>query len=97
MTMVSYKDIFPKTDYRYLPTYNKFAVQCYLDRVPHLSEHFIFMNEGMFFGAALSPWDFFTNTGLPKVGLRKRGLHSQHGCANRAFAPANGYTHFPAF
>lgn len=73
--VVTHAQVMPR---KYLPTYNEHAVQCYLDRVPHLSEHFIFMNEGMFFGAALSPWDFFTNTGLPRINMNQNVLHGAH-------------------
>ena len=30
--------------------YNSFAIECFLDRIPGLAEHFIYLNDDMFFG-----------------------------------------------
>jgi hypothetical protein len=70
VTFVDHSAFFPASARQYLPTANEFAVACYLDRIPGVAEHFIYLNAGMFFGAALTPWDFYTRSGLPKVGLQ---------------------------
>lgn len=41
----------------------------YLDKIPNLSEHFIYSNDDMFFYRALSPEDFFSANGQPIVWL----------------------------
>jgi hypothetical protein len=70
VTFVEHSAMFPASARRYLPTANEFAVACYLDLIPGVAEHFIYLNAGMFFGAALTPSDFYTRSGLPKVGLQ---------------------------
>ena len=87
VTFVEHSAIFPASARRYLPTRNEFAVACYLDLIPGLAEHFIYLNAGMFFGAALTPWDFYTRSGLPKVHTRL--AHAASDEAERALQKSN--------
>ena len=47
------------------PTYNSFAIESYLDRIPGLAEHFIYLNDDMFFGNNVTEGDFFSASGAP--------------------------------
>ena len=41
ITIVEHSSIFPSSMQRYLPTFNSFAIESFLDRIPKLSEHFL--------------------------------------------------------
>ncbi|MCT9001285.1 stealth family protein [Microbacterium memoriense] len=49
-----------------LPTHNSHAVEAQLHRIDGLAEHFLYSNDDMFFGRAVSPEMFFTAGGLSK-------------------------------
>lgn len=49
-----------------LPTHNSHAVESQLHRIPGLSEHFLYSNDDMFFGRALSPELFFSAGGVTR-------------------------------
>lgn len=56
-----------------LPTHNSHAVECQLHHIPGLAEHFIYSNDDMFFGRAVSPQMFFSPGGITRfieAGLR---------------------------
>ena len=52
-----------------LPTYNSHAIESRLHHVPGLSEHFLYLNDDMFFGRPVVPQTFFTGSGLTKAFL----------------------------
>ncbi|MDQ6658072.1 MAG: stealth family protein [Actinomycetota bacterium] len=61
------------TDPSVLPTYNSHAVECQLHHITGLAEHFIYSNDDMFFGRAVSPQMFFSPGGISRfieAGLR---------------------------
>lgn len=62
ITIVDHKDILPKD---VLPTFNSRVLELNLHRIPGLSEHFIYMNDDIFFINHMSPDDFFKN-GIPR-------------------------------
>ncbi|MEP2275592.1 MAG: hypothetical protein ABJH98_09060 [Reichenbachiella sp.] len=45
--IVHHEDIFDK---EYLPTYSSSVIESYLDKIPGLSEHFLYMNDDFLFG-----------------------------------------------
>ena len=47
-----------------LPTHNSQAVESQLHRIPGLAEHFLYSNDDMFFGRAVSPTMFFSPGGI---------------------------------
>ncbi|MGA0566744.1 stealth family protein [Rathayibacter sp. KR2-224] len=49
-----------------LPTHNSQAVESQLHRIPGLAEHFLYSNDDMFFGRAVSPALFFSPGGVTK-------------------------------
>ena len=61
ITVVPHTEIFP-TDA--LPTFNSHAIEARLHHIPHLSEHYIYFNDDVFFGKPANPFDFFTPDGL---------------------------------
>ena len=64
VTIVRAEDHF--TDLSALPVYNSHAVETQLHHIPGLAEHFLYSNDDMFFGRALSPAMFFSPGGVTK-------------------------------
>jgi hypothetical protein len=64
VTIVRAEDHF--TDLSALPVYNSHAVETQLHHIPGLAEHFLYSNDDMFFGRALSPTMFFSPGGVTK-------------------------------
>ena len=62
IVLVNHADFIPETN---LPTFSSSAIEMYLNRIPGLSEHFIYFNDDMFVVNKVSPSDFFKN-GLPR-------------------------------
>lgn len=50
-----------------LPTYNSDAISSWMHRIPDLAEHFLFLNDDMFFGRDVQPGHFFTPAGQIRV------------------------------
>ena len=65
LTVVPHIDIFKNPDH--LPTFNSYAIEAQVHRIPGLSERFIFCNDDMFFAAPVSPSDFFDSQGKAKL------------------------------
>ncbi|HYB35962.1 MAG TPA: stealth family protein [Mycobacterium sp.] len=68
------------TDLSALPVHNSHAVEAQLHHIPCLAEHFLYSNDDMFFGRALSPTMFFSPGGVTKfieAGTRI-GLGANH-------------------
>lgn len=63
VTLVNHEQFIPS---RYLPTFSSSVIELYLDRIPNISEHFVYFNDDMFLNASVSPDDFFTSDGMPK-------------------------------
>lgn len=62
ITMVNHEEIIDK---RYLPLFNSSAIETGIPNIKNLKEHFIYMNDDMFFNAPLCEKDFFTGEGKP--------------------------------
>jgi hypothetical protein len=68
-----------------LPNFNKHAIECYLDRIPGLAEHFVYMHNGDFFGAPVPLNDMFTNHGRPQpLPIEQWGMGEMSGVVNLA-------------
>ena len=52
-----------------LPTFNSHAIESNLHRIPGLSEHFIYLNDDIFFHRKTFVSDLFTHDGKPRVLL----------------------------
>ena len=64
LTLVSHKEIFGGTGR--LPTFNSQAIESRLHRIPGLSEHFLYVNDDVFFARPVPPEMFFTPGGLTR-------------------------------
>ena len=65
--IIDHKDFI---DEKYLPCFNSNALEMCLDKIPGLSEHFLYANDDMFFASPVKPEDFFNEKGEPIVKLR---------------------------
>jgi hypothetical protein len=65
LKIVTHEEIFKKPEY--LPTFNSYAIESQIHRIPGLSERFIFFNDDMFFGAPVEVSDFFDDSGRARV------------------------------
>ena len=65
--LIFHKDIIPA---EYLPTFNSCAIECFLDKISDLSEHFLDANDDMFFNYPVEKQFFFDNKGQPFVRVR---------------------------
>jgi hypothetical protein len=63
LRVVSHREIFPGD---WLPTFNSHAIEARLHHIDGLAEHFLYMNDDVFFGRALTPRTFFTPNGLSR-------------------------------
>lgn len=62
--VVSHREIF--SDPTWLPTYNSHAIETQLHHIDGLSEHFLYLNDDMFFGRPVTPNAFFLSNGIAK-------------------------------
>lgn len=67
ITVVSHREIFGDTGT--LPTFNSMAIESRLHRVPGLAEHFLYLNDDVFFGRPVTPSTFFTPAGATRFFL----------------------------
>jgi hypothetical protein len=74
LRVVSHRELF--ADRGRLPTFNSHAIESQLHHLEHLSEHYLYMNDDVFFGRPVSPDIFFLSNGLAqyfsskaKIGL----------------------------
>ena len=63
INLVSHGDIF--TDHAVLPTFNANAIESQLHHIPGLSEHFLYLNDDIFFGRQAAATDYFARDGKP--------------------------------
>jgi hypothetical protein len=64
LTVVSHRELFVGTGL--LPTFNSHAIESRLHLIPGLAEHFIYVNDDMFFGRPVLPTAFFHANGIAK-------------------------------
>ncbi|MGP9746050.1 stealth family protein [Brachybacterium sp. AOP29-B2-41] len=67
VTIVSHAEIFSDPDA--LPTFNSHAIESQIHHIDSLSEHFIYLNDDMFFGRAVTPGMFYFGNGAAKHKL----------------------------
>lgn len=65
LTIVDHREIAP--DPAVLPVFSSNAITTWLHRIPGLSEHYLYLNDDMFFGRPVDPSLFFTGGGLCRV------------------------------
>ncbi|MFI1097665.1 stealth conserved region 3 domain-containing protein [Streptomyces sp. NPDC020917] len=64
ITVVSHREIFE--DQAWLPTFNSHAIESQLHRIDGLAEHFLYLNDDVFFGRPLTAQVFFQSNGVAK-------------------------------
>ncbi|MER5637503.1 stealth conserved region 3 domain-containing protein [Kitasatospora sp. NPDC002227] len=62
--VVSHRELFGDTGT--LPSFNSHAIESRLHRIEGLSEHFLYLNDDVFFGRTLRPENFFLGSGQAK-------------------------------
>ncbi|MCT9006024.1 stealth family protein [Streptomyces rhizosphaerihabitans] len=67
--VVDHREIFSDPDA--LPTFNSHAIESQLHRIPGLAEHFLYLNDDVFFGRPVRPERFFHPNGLTKFFMSK--------------------------
>lgn len=65
--VVFHKDFIPA---EVLPTFNSTVIEMFLDKIPELSEHFLYANDDMFVNCDLQPDFFFKSKNIPIVRLQ---------------------------
>ncbi|MDB1089469.1 stealth family protein [Streptomyces sp. ACA25] len=75
ITVVSHQDIF--SDASLLPTFNSHAIESQLHHIDGLAEHFLYLNDDVFFGQLTVPQNFFLGNGLTRFFLSR--AHIPHG------------------
>ncbi|WP_159941485.1 MULTISPECIES: stealth family protein [unclassified Nocardiopsis] len=73
--VVDHREIFPEDA---LPVFNSHAIETRLHHIPGLSEHYLYLNDDVFFGRPVTPQHFFHGNGIIKVPVSplKIGLGS---------------------
>ncbi|SDR09582.1 Stealth protein CR4, conserved region 4 [Arthrobacter crystallopoietes] len=69
ITVVDHQEIFPDGA---LPTFNSHAIEARLHHIPGLSEHFLYLNDDVFFGRQVQPELFFEGSGLSRFFLSEQ-------------------------
>ena len=68
VTVVDHRDFIPA---EYLPTFNSHTITANLHRIPGLSEHFLYLNDDIFFGRNLHPGIWFDTLGRSVIRYTK--------------------------
>lgn len=74
LRLVSHREIFGDTGR--LPTFNSHAIESRLHRIPGLAEHFLYLNDDVFFGRPVTPQTFFTPGGNSRLFLSANRVDS---------------------
>lgn len=69
--LVDHRDIFDCSE-DCLPTFNSHAIETQISKIKGLSEHFLYVNDDIFFGRPLSQNTFFTASGDVKYALANK-------------------------
>ncbi len=65
VSVVHHRDIW--SDQTALPVFNSHAIEARLHHIPGLAEHYLYLNDDMFFGQLTSPLTFFTPGGQASI------------------------------
>ncbi|MFI3263869.1 MAG: stealth family protein [Rikenellaceae bacterium] len=74
LTVVDLREI---CDEEILPLYNSTSIELNIHKIKGLSEYYIYANDDMMFGRAISPDFFFTNDGKVKCRVVKRRINTK--------------------
>lgn len=84
--VVDQNDIF--ADPTALPVFNSHAIESQLHHIPGLSEHYLYLNDDMFFASPVRPETFFFANGIAKVQLSPATIGTGEGIADET-APSS--------
>ena len=73
ITVVDHSEIIPA---KYIPIFNSTAIESRLHKIPGLSEHFLFVNDDMFFNRSVDRHFFFPERG--KIYIRFKELDARY-------------------
>lgn len=73
LVLINHKDYIPN---EYLPTFNSNVIEIYMNRIPNLSEQFVYFNDDTFIVNHMKKEDFFKN-GKPKDALNFNIISAQ--------------------
>lgn len=79
VTVIDHTDFIPQ---RYLPTFNSHVITANLHRIPGLSEHFLYLNDDVFFGRNLHPGIWFDTLGRSVIRYTKTVTPGVHAAQN---------------
>ncbi|NMR31272.1 stealth family protein [Crystallibacter degradans] len=74
VTVVDHREIFPEGA---LPTFNSHAIEARLHHIVGLSEHFLYLNDDVFFGRQVKPELFFEGSGLTRFFLSEQEVDEE--------------------
>ena len=75
VSVVDHKQILPAEA---LPTYSSPAIEWCIDRIPGLSEHFLYANDDTLFAQPAEPGFFFNDEGLPIIRMKPWASSHRH-------------------
>ncbi|KAL6612272.1 hypothetical protein U3516DRAFT_869926 [Neocallimastix sp. 'constans'] len=70
--IVDHKSIFPKYVF---PTFDSGTIELFFDKIPGISERFIYFNDDVFLNNYIHPCFFFTREGYPKIYKNNNSLN----------------------
>lgn len=76
LRLVSHRELFEGIGHR--PTFNSHAIAARLHHLPGLSDHYIYLNDDIFFGRPASPDLFFLSNGVARFFVSKSTLPVNH-------------------
>ena len=72
--IVDHKDIF--ADAKALPVFNSHAIGAQLHHIKGLSDRYLYLNDDVMFGRAISPQAFFYGSGIAKLAISPAQIHA---------------------
>lgn len=76
LRLVSHRELFDGIGHR--PTFNSHAIAARLHHLPGLSDHYVYLNDDIFFGRPTTPYLFFLPNGMARFFLSKSTLPAEH-------------------
>lgn len=76
--LIPHETIFANSSH--LPTFSSPAIEANLHRIPGLSEHFLYLNDDVMFGRAITPADFYTQGNGQRIYFAWAAPDCAEGC-----------------
>ncbi|MEZ9591890.1 stealth family protein [Vibrio breoganii] len=62
ITIINHDEIIPS---QYLPTFNSSVIELFIHRIANLAEHYLYLNDDVFFGRSINFYDFYASESIP--------------------------------